>query len=106
MNSDRTTYQAQFTMRECEEQITSLKKENFNLKLRIYFMEESQGLLHSPKEQAELYKVNIDLKVKSEELKKVTFTHEFFKIYIIQIKSWHKNVGLGFNFINNITSRT
>ena len=50
-----------------------MKKENFNLKLRIYFMEESQGLLHSPKEQAELYKVNIDLKVKSEELKKVTF---------------------------------
>ena len=74
LNSDRTTYQAQFTMRECEEQITSLKKENFNLKLRIYFMEESQGLLHSPKEQAELYKVNIDLKVKSEELKKVTYT--------------------------------
>ena len=73
LNSDRTTFQAQFTMRECEEQITGLKKENFNLKLRIYFMEESQGLLHSPKEQAELYKVNIDLKVKSEELKKVTF---------------------------------
>ena len=72
LNSDRTTFQAQFTMRECEEQITGLKKENFNLKLRIYFMEESQGLLHSPKEQAELYKVNIDLKVKSEELKKVT----------------------------------
>ena len=71
LNSDRTTFQAQFTMRECEEQITTLKKENFNLKLRIYFMEESQGLLHSPKEQAELYKVNIDLKVKSEELKKV-----------------------------------
>ena len=65
-------------------------------------MEESQGLLHSPKEQAELYKVNIDLKVKSEELKKVTFTHEFFKIYIIQIKSWLKNVRLGFNFINNV----
>ena len=73
LNSDRTTFQAQFTMRECEEQITTLKKENFNLKLRIYFMEESQGLLHSPKEQAELYKVNIDLKVKSEELKKVTY---------------------------------
>ena len=73
LNSDRTTFQAQFTMRECEEQITTLKKENFNLKLRIYFMEESQGLLHSPKEQAELYKVNIDLKVKSEELKKVFF---------------------------------
>ena len=71
LSTDRTTFQAQFTMRECEEQITTLKKENFNLKLRIYFMEESQGLLHSPKEQAELYKVNIDLKVKSEELKKV-----------------------------------
>ena len=42
-------------------------------------MEERQGLLHSPKEQAELYKVNIDLKVKSEELKKVTFdAYTFF----------------------------
>ena len=42
-------------------------------------MEESQGLLHSPKEQAELYKVNIDLKVKSEELKKVTgYTLNFY----------------------------
>ena len=62
------------TMREYDETIRDLRKENFNLKLRIYFMEESQGLLHSPKEQAELYKVNIDLKVKSEELKKVTYT--------------------------------
>merc|ERR1719225_1401964 len=70
LNSDRTTFQAQFTMRECEEQITSLKKENFNLKLRIYFMEQSQGVVHGAKDQENLYKVNIDLKVTGEVLKK------------------------------------
>ena len=66
-----TAFQAQFTMRECEEQMTQLKKENFNLKLRIYFMEQSQGILHSPKEQENLYKINIDLKVHGEVLRKV-----------------------------------
>lgn len=31
------------TVKEFEEQLTSLKKENFNLKLRIYFLEEKMG---------------------------------------------------------------
>merc|ERR1719319_238561 len=57
-------------MRECEEQISGLKKENFNLKLRIYFMEQSQGQVHGAKDQENLYKVNIDLKVTGEVLKK------------------------------------
>ena len=48
-------FQAQFTMRECEEQISGLKKENFNLKLRIYFMEQSQGQVHGAKDQVTDY---------------------------------------------------
>eukprot|EP00092_Neocalanus_flemingeri_P001125 GFUD01001199.1.p1 GENE.GFUD01001199.1~~GFUD01001199.1.p1 ORF type:complete len:1705 (-),score=626.81 GFUD01001199.1:124-5238(-) len=70
--SDKTTtsFQAAYTMREYDDQLNTLKKENFNLKLRIYFMEERLGLLHAPREQENIYRVNIDLKVHSEELKK------------------------------------
>ena len=60
------------TMREYDDQLNSLKKENLNLKLRIYFMEEQQGMLSTPKHSPEnVYKVNIDLKVQGEELRKV-----------------------------------
>ena len=60
------------TMREYDDQLNSLKKENLNLKLRIYFMEEQQGMLSNTKNSSEnVYKVNIDLKVHGEELKKV-----------------------------------
>ena len=71
--SDKVTssFQAAYTMREYDDQLNTLKKENFNLKLRIYFMEERLGLLPAPKEQENIYRVNIDLKVHSEELKKV-----------------------------------
>ena len=71
--SDKTTssFQAAYTMRDYDDQLNTLKKENFNLKLRIYFMEERLGILQAPKEQENIYKVNIDLKVHSEELKKV-----------------------------------
>jgi len=70
--SDKTasSFQAAYTMREYDDQLNTLKKENFNLKLRIYFMEERLGILQAPKEQENIYKVNIDLKVHSEELKK------------------------------------
>jgi len=70
--SDKVTssFQAAYTMREYDDQLNTLKKENFNLKLRIYFMEERLGLLPAPKEQENIYRVNIDLKVHSEELKK------------------------------------
>ena len=48
-----------------------MKKENLNLKLRIYFMEEQYGLLSTKNNPENVYKVNIDLKVHGEELKKV-----------------------------------
>ena len=59
------------TMREYDDQLNQLKKENLNLKLRIYFMEEQQGMLQTKNSPENVYKVNIDLKVRGEELKKV-----------------------------------
>ena len=58
-------------MREYDDQLNQLKKENLNLKLRIYFMEEQYGLLSTKNNPENVYKVNIDLKVHGEELKKV-----------------------------------
>lgn len=56
-------------MKDFENQITELKKENFNLKLRIYFLEERmQQELDGPTEQ--VYKTNIELKVEVESLKR------------------------------------
>lgn len=48
-------------LKEFEEQLQSLKKENFNLKLRIYFLEEKNP--NVPADAETLYKQNIDLKV-------------------------------------------
>ncbi|KAF4789107.1 CDK5 regulatory subunit-associated protein 2 isoform X2 [Turdus rufiventris] len=57
------------TMKDYENQITDLKKENFNLKLRIYFLEERmQQKFDGPTE--EVYKLNIELKVEIESLKR------------------------------------
>lgn len=47
-------------MKEYEDQLEALKKENFNLKLRIYFLEERMGIT-SADENA--IKKNIELKV-------------------------------------------
>nr|XP_031533348.1 CDK5 regulatory subunit-associated protein 2 isoform X4 [Vicugna pacos] len=56
-------------MKDFENQITELKKENFNLKLRIYFLEERmQQELDGPTEH--VYKTNIELKVEVESLKR------------------------------------
>ncbi|KAI5138438.1 Cdk5 Regulatory Subunit-Associated Protein 2 [Manis pentadactyla] len=55
-------------MKDFENQITELKKENFNLKLRIYFLEERmQQAFDGPTEH--IYKTNIELKVEVETLK-------------------------------------
>nr|XP_036878132.1 CDK5 regulatory subunit-associated protein 2 isoform X3 [Manis javanica] len=55
-------------MKDFENQITELKKENFNLKLRIYFLEERmQQAFDGPTEH--IYKANIELKVEVETLK-------------------------------------
>uniref|UniRef100_K7EDK2 CDK5 regulatory subunit-associated protein 2 n=1 Tax=Ornithorhynchus anatinus TaxID=9258 RepID=K7EDK2_ORNAN len=52
-----------------KDQITDLKKENFNLKLRIYFLEERmQQKFDGPTE--DIYKINIELKVELESLKR------------------------------------
>ncbi|XP_072256403.1 CDK5 regulatory subunit-associated protein 2-like [Pyxicephalus adspersus] len=59
------------TMKDFEKQITELKKENFNLKLRIYFLEE-QVQRHCDNSSEELHRMNIELKVEVESLK-----HEF-----------------------------
>ncbi|XP_028515120.1 myomegalin isoform X2 [Exaiptasia diaphana] len=55
------------TMRDYELQMSDLKKENFGLKLRIYFLEER--LKHSDTPE-DTFKLNIELKVTVEELKK------------------------------------
>ncbi|XP_036116220.1 CDK5 regulatory subunit-associated protein 2 isoform X3 [Molossus molossus] len=56
-------------MKDFENQITELKKENFNLKLRIYFLEERmQQEFNGPIEH--IYKTNIELKVEVESLKR------------------------------------
>ncbi|MBN3322421.1 CK5P2 protein, partial [Atractosteus spatula] len=49
-------------------QITDLKKENFNLKLRIYFMEERMQQKFDDSSE-DIYKTNIELKVEVESLK-------------------------------------
>ncbi|XP_051492235.1 CDK5 regulatory subunit-associated protein 2 isoform X3 [Apus apus] len=57
------------TMKDYENQITDLKKENFNLKLRIYFLEERmQQKFDGPTE--EIHRINIELKVEIESLKR------------------------------------
>lgn len=51
------------SLREHDEQLNSLRKENFNLKLRIYFLEEKipNGTISEGSEA--LFKQNVDLKV-------------------------------------------
>uniref|UniRef100_A0ABM5F765 CDK5 regulatory subunit-associated protein 2 n=1 Tax=Pogona vitticeps TaxID=103695 RepID=A0ABM5F765_9SAUR len=57
------------TMKDFENQITELRKENFNLKLRIYFLEERmQQKFDGPNE--DVYRINIELKVELESLKR------------------------------------
>ena len=56
------------TMREYDETMRDLRKENFNLKLRIYFLEERLGtarLVAAAGSKEELVQNNIELKVRS-----------------------------------------
>lgn len=48
------------TMKEYEDQLGALKKENFNLKLRIYLLEERMGITPSDEDAIEK---NFELKV-------------------------------------------
>ncbi|XP_061459675.1 CDK5 regulatory subunit-associated protein 2 isoform X2 [Rhineura floridana] len=57
------------TMKDFENQIIELRKENFNLKLRIYFLEERmQQKFDGPNE--DIYRINIELKVELESQKR------------------------------------
>ncbi|XP_023583117.1 CDK5 regulatory subunit-associated protein 2 isoform X2 [Trichechus manatus latirostris] len=56
-------------MKDFENQITELKKENFNLKLRIYFLEERMQQEFDGHTE-HIYKTNIELKVEVESLKR------------------------------------
>uniref|UniRef100_A0A3B5KW42 CDK5 regulatory subunit associated protein 2 n=1 Tax=Xiphophorus couchianus TaxID=32473 RepID=A0A3B5KW42_9TELE len=59
-----------FTMKDYEnQQITALKKENFNLKLRIYFMEERMQQKCDDSTE-DIFKTNIELKVELESMKR------------------------------------
>lgn len=51
------------SLREHEEQLNTLRKENFNLKLRIYFLEEKTASAALSAGSESLYKQNVDLKV-------------------------------------------
>jgi hypothetical protein len=51
-------------MKEYEDQLSQLKKENFNLKLRIYFLEERMGHMSCADDKEDPVKKNIELKVK------------------------------------------
>lgn len=55
-----------FCVKEYEEEMQTLKKENFNLKLRIYFLEEKNP--NVPLGAEVLYKQNIDLKVRKSQV--------------------------------------
>ncbi|XP_050948435.1 CDK5 regulatory subunit-associated protein 2 isoform X2 [Labeo rohita] len=57
------------TMKDYENQITALKKENFNLKLRIYFLEERVQQKCDDSTE-DIYKTNIELKVEVESMKR------------------------------------
>ncbi|XP_073517185.1 uncharacterized protein [Phyllobates terribilis] len=65
---ERLSVDRAHTMKDFEKQITELKKDNFNLKLRIYFLEE-QVQRRCDTSNDELHRMNIELKVEVESLK-------------------------------------
>lgn len=58
------------TMKDYEEKQAALKKENFNLKLRIYFLEERMSQINGLKDKEEAIKNNIELSVENETMRK------------------------------------
>lgn len=69
--NDNNSINPPFTTREYEEQIYTLKMENFNLKLRIFYLEENNpfGLNNSDDANESFFKENVNLKVESEMLR-------------------------------------
>merc|ERR1712173_325693 len=62
------------SIKDYKEQLEKAKNEIFGLKLRIRLLEKNQGLINSPEDKENVYKVNmkqnIDLKVENDLLKK------------------------------------
>ena len=56
-------------VKEYEEQLQQLQHENFNLKLRVFLLEERVGKALGRGDAAEIIKSNIELKVDNETLK-------------------------------------
>lgn len=57
-------------VKEYEEQLQQLQHENFNLKLRVFLLEERMGKALGRSDAADIIKNNIELKVENETLKK------------------------------------
>ncbi|RVE61791.1 hypothetical protein OJAV_G00174140 [Oryzias javanicus] len=57
------------TLKQFEQHLNDLKKENFSLKLRIYFLEERIQQKYEESSE-DVYRTNIELKVEVESLKK------------------------------------
>lgn len=57
-------------VKEYEEQLQQLQHENFNLKLRVFLLEERVGKALGRTDAADIIKNNIELKVENETLKK------------------------------------
>ncbi|CAL1545410.1 unnamed protein product [Lymnaea stagnalis] len=67
-NSGRMSPVRSRTMKEYDQQISDLKKENFSLKMRIYYMEERMQQRYG--DGQDVFKTNIELQVEIENLKR------------------------------------
>ncbi len=52
-----------FTFNELHDKLDKANKEIFNLKIRIHFLEEKQGLMEEPDDKENVYRINLDLRV-------------------------------------------
>uniref|UniRef100_A0A8C2ZWG4 CDK5 regulatory subunit associated protein 2 n=1 Tax=Cyclopterus lumpus TaxID=8103 RepID=A0A8C2ZWG4_CYCLU len=66
---DKMSPSKALAMKDYENQITALKKDNFNLKLRIYFMEERMQQKCDDSTE-DIFKTNIELKVELQSMKR------------------------------------
>ncbi|XP_046843977.1 myomegalin-like isoform X2 [Xenia sp. Carnegie-2017] len=69
MNETQAKYSDVHTLKEHEMKISDLRKENFELKLRIYFLEEKLQQSQRDDDEDDAFKMNIELKIEIEKLK-------------------------------------
>lgn len=67
------------TMKDYEDQLGALKKENFNLKLRIYFLEERMGITSANEDAIQK---NIELKVRLKYFQYLLYLFIMFILFI------------------------